>query len=138
MKYFYIGTAILLLLLLSALLLGQCVAQQAELTVRLLLRSSEALERGDFPGAVQAGEQAAAQWNAQAALLSVLLGHDVLDEISEGFCRLHAYGALEDAAEYRSECDVLHFRLEHIAERDFSFWYNFLAFTLDPPPSYAV
>lgn len=138
MKYFYIGGGILAVLLTVSLLLGLAVANRATETAELLSRAAETMDAGDFSTAREEGMKAAQLWETHAHFLSTLVAHDELDEIAEGFRRLSAYAKEEKRAEFRSQCQVLIFRLEHVAQMDLPFYYNFLSFALDPSPCYAV
>lgn len=136
MKYFYIGGGILVVLLAVSLLLSLAVADRATATAELLTQAAGHMD--DFPAAQEAGMKAAQLWESHTEFLSTLIAHDELDEIAEGFRRLTAYAKEENRDEFRSQCQVLIFRLEHIAQMDLPFYYNFLSFALDPPACYAV
>lgn len=138
MKFFYIGGGILAALLAISLLLGLSVSRRATETAALLSRAAETMDTGNFSAAQEDGRKAAQLWETHTHFLSTLVAHDELDEIAEGFRRLSAYGREENQTEFRSQCQVLIFRLEHIAQMDLPFYYNFFSFALDPSPCYAV
>ena len=132
MKFFYIGGGILAVLLAASLLLGLAVADRATETAALLAQAAEAMDADDFAAAQTQGTAAAQLWEQHTHFLSTLIAHDELDEIAEGFSRLTAYATEGEQDEFRSQCQ------EHIAQMDLPFYYNFLAFALDPSPCYAV
>lgn len=138
MKFFYIGGGILILLLAFSLLFGWIIGRHATEASELLSAAIEYMDSGSFDQARDKANAAAESWKTHSHFLSALIGHDELDEIAEGFSRLTAYGVEEDRQEFRSQCQVLIFRLEHIAEMDLPFYYNFFALGLDPPLGDAV
>ncbi len=126
MKYLYIGGGILLVLLALSILSGIMISGCVDTARAELVQAVEEMDGGDFSLAVTHGTAAAKEWESHKNLLSALLSHEELDEISTGFSDLRSYAVTRTEEEYRARCLELEFRLEHIAEMDVPFYYNFL------------
>lgn len=126
MKYFYIGIAIL------GVLLGACVASSVFLNrstaeaERWLAEADEAMAADDTARAVRAAASAERAWARREEVLGTLLSHEELDEIAVAFADLRVYGAEAQREEFRVRCGELRFRLRHVAQIDLPFYYNLL------------
>lgn len=126
MKYFWIGIAILALLLtlgVTSNVAANLILKESE---ALLLQADEAAERDDLQNALEKSRQAEQEWNKGKKMLHITMTHTLLDEVDASFSNLHTYGEEDEQTEYRACCRELLLKIQHIRDMDIPHYYHFL------------
>ena len=126
MKYFWIGIAILALLLtlgITSNVAANLILKESE---ALLRQADEAVERDDLQNALEKSRQAEQEWNKGKKMLHITMTHTLLDEVDASFSNLHTYGEEDEQTEYRVCCRELLLKIQHIRDMDIPHYYHFL------------
>lgn len=126
MKYFWIGTAILALLLtlgVTSNIASGLILRKSE---ALLRQADEAVGRNELQKALEKSRQAEQEWSKGKKMLHITMTHTLLDEVDASFSNLDTYGEEEERTEYRACCRELLLKLQHIRDMDIPHYYHFL------------
>lgn len=126
MKYFWIGTAILALLLtlgVTSNIASGLILRKSE---ALLRQADEAVGRNELQKALEKSRQAEEEWSKGKKMLHITMTHTLLDEVDASFSNLDTYGEEEERTEYRVCCRELLLKLRHIRDMDIPHYYHFL------------
>lgn len=126
MKYFWIGIAILALLLtlgVTSNVAANLILKESE---ALLRQADEAVERDDLQNALEKSRQAEQEWSKGKKMLHITMTHTLLDEVDASFSNLHTYGEEDEQTEYRVCCRELLLKIQHIRDMDIPHYYHFL------------
>lgn len=126
MKYFWIGIAILALLLtlgVTSNVAANLILKESE---ALLRQADEAVEQDDLQNALKKSRQAEQEWNKGKKMLHITMTHTLLDEVDASFSNLHTYGEEDEQTEYRVCCRELLLKIQHIRDMDIPHYYHFL------------
>ena len=92
MKYFWIGTAILALLLtlgVTSNIASGLILRKSE---ALLRQAEEAVGRNELQKALEKSRQAEQEWSKGKKMLHITMTHTLLDEVDASFSNLDTYG----------------------------------------------
>lgn len=126
MKYFWIGSAILALLLtlgVTSNIASGLILRKSE---ALLRQADEAVGRNELQKALEKSRQAEEEWSKGKKMLHITMTHTLLDEVDASFSNLDTYGEEEEQTEYRVCCRELLLKLQHIRDMDIPHYYHFL------------
>lgn len=126
MKYLYIGSGILALLLGICILTGCVLSGRTEAAAAVLQQALDASVADDAETAAEYAKAAADQWHGSLRFYSSFLCHDETDEITIGFAELMLCTGQQGQEEFQLHCASLLARLHHIAQMDLPLYHNIL------------
>lgn len=126
MKYLYIGSGILIMLLALCILVGCVLSSRTEAAAEVLQQALDASLTDDFQTAANRAKEAADQWHGSLRLYSSFLCHDETDEVTIEFAELMLCSGQQGQEEFQLHCASLLARLHHIAQMDLPLYHNIL------------
>ena len=116
MKYFWIPTALLVLLFGASLGNARLVEAETEPWREAIESSVASAEDGDWEAALRAVRGARESWDARKPYLHIVTAHDELDRVDILFATAEGFAREEDMAEFRAEASELSVQLGIIVE----------------------
>ncbi len=116
MKFFWLPTGVLALLLGLSLWNAAAVKGLTEPWCASLARAEASAERGDWDAAESILSETRADWEARHPYFHIVTAHDELDEADALFAQAESFAAERDEGELRASLAALAVQLRVIAE----------------------
>ncbi len=126
MKYFFCAVVLLLILAVSCCAVVHRIAALTAETSAQLERAMQYLSEERFEDATMLITQAHADWLAGKGFWSSVLRHSETDDLGYEFEELLQKLPFKDTGELIPQLAVLRARLQHLAQMEQAFYYNFL------------
>ena len=126
MKRFWLGVAILLILLLAGIGSTIFMARFHSDITQDLEKASQAVTAGNWTAALELADQAEARWERGKRAAAAFADHEPLEQMDDVFAQLRLYGRLRLTADYAAACTHLAELARALGESHSLFWWNLL------------
>lgn len=104
MKRLWLGTALLVLIFILALLSGEFMDTTHTPSAQNLEQAAHLAQAGDWNQARALSKQAQARWNRTRTLTAALAEHDTTEEAEALFAQISVYAAAENSDAFSATC----------------------------------
>ena len=125
-KRFYLGTGILVFLLVLGLLTGRSMAQFSEETAAFLEQAEAAILSGNTQTGTELAQQARRLWQKRWHLAALVADHSPMDEIDGLFAQMEFFAKTEDLPRLGACCARVAELVEAVADAHTLRWWNVL------------
>ena len=122
-RRFYLGTGILLAILLLGLLTGWLMQQNQQPVAELLEQAAQA---EDLQSGVQLAQQAKEDWHKRWKAVAAVADHTPMDEIDTLFAEMEVYIREKEDVHFYACCSQLASLLRAVAEAHKLSWWNLM------------
>ena len=126
MKQLWYGIALLAVLLIGSLFLGNHLENACQQPIRDLDRAAEAATEENWNLAAALITRAKKDWQQHRKLAAALVNHSPLEQIDTGFAQLDTYIAAADSVQFSALCACLEQSLKLLHQSHTFHWWNLL------------
>lgn len=126
MKRFFIGAALLSVLLLGGILITGKLSSQFAPMAENLHRAAQAAGEGQWQQARGLAREVQRQWQQRWNPFAVVFDHEPMEQIDGQFARLEVYAQAENTIAFSALCARLSWELSSLGEEQKITWWNFL------------
>ena len=125
-KHFWLGVALLLLLLFIALGITWCMSAIHTPVAQTLEQAKKAALSGDWQQAKRLCLQARLRWDRFRSLSAAFADHDPIEDADSLFAELELYAQNSDQTEFAACCAKLHTLVRAVVQAHVPSWWNLL------------
>ena len=125
-KRFYLGAALLALILLVGILTMTWLERANEEIVLTLKKTTQAAQSGDLEQAQKLAKQAQGRWLGCWKGFAIVADHRQMDEIDALFAKMNYYGAAGNREDFGACCARIGRLVEGVADDHRLTWWNLL------------
>ena len=125
-KHFWVGTMLLIALLLLALGITWFMTAIHTPSAQALEQAAQAALQGDIPKAQAFANKAKVRWKRFRSLSAAVADHDPIEEADSLFAALDTYAAAGNTEEFAACCAQLNMRILAIIQAHSPAWWNLL------------